>query len=45
MGQHGPEPGADESGTFDQWYRDVEGVNQRFEKELELQETGAGTGI
>lgn len=30
--------------TFDQWYRDVEGVNYRFEKELTLTETPAGSG-
>lgn len=31
--------------TFDQWYRDVSGVNMTFERELELNETQAGSGI
>jgi fibro-slime domain-containing protein len=30
--------------SFDQWYRDVDGVNYRFEKELTLTETPAGSG-
>lgn len=31
--------------TFDQWYRDVPGVNIPFDKELMLTETPAGSGI
>jgi fibro-slime domain-containing protein len=31
--------------TFDQWYRDVAGVNIPFPKELELTETSTGSGI
>jgi fibro-slime domain-containing protein len=31
--------------TFDQWYRDVDGVNIPFERELMLVETAAGSGI
>jgi fibro-slime domain-containing protein len=31
--------------TFDQWYRNVDGVNIAFDKELELVETPAGSGI
>jgi fibro-slime domain-containing protein len=30
--------------TFDQWYRDVAGVNHHFERELALVETPAGSG-
>lgn len=30
--------------TFDQWYRDVPGVNMTFEKTLELQESAPGSG-
>ncbi len=44
-GSSGLNPVMTSQETFDQWYRDVEGVNQRFEKEIELVETGAGTGI
>jgi fibro-slime domain-containing protein len=31
--------------TFDQWYRDVAGVNMTFERELELTETLPGSGV
>lgn len=31
--------------TFDQWYRDVPGVNMTFERELELRETQPGSGL
>ncbi|MGK4005483.1 fibro-slime domain-containing protein [Sorangium sp. So ce1036] len=30
--------------SFDQWYRDVEGVNMTFTKELELEESPPGSG-
>ncbi len=31
--------------TFNQWYRTVDGVNMEFQKELELTETSAGSGV
>jgi fibro-slime domain-containing protein len=31
--------------TFDQWYRDVPGVNMTFPRELELRETQPGSGV
>lgn len=31
--------------SFDQWYRDVDGVNQRFEIPLPLTETPPGSGV
>lgn len=31
--------------TFNEWYRDVEGVNMRFEREIELLETPVGSGV
>jgi fibro-slime domain-containing protein len=33
------------SESFDQWYRTVEGVNIEIQKELELTETPAGSGV
>ena len=38
------EPVIESEETFNQWYRDVEGVNIRFERELELVETPPGSG-
>jgi len=39
------EPEITSQATFDQWYRDVEGVNYRFDKQLELVETSSGSGV
>lgn len=37
-------PEIESADTFNQWYRDVEGINYRFDKELVLVETPAGSG-
>lgn len=44
-GYNPDEPVIGSAMTFDQWYRDVPGVNMRFEQELTLIETPVGSGI
>ncbi len=39
------EPEITSKETFDQWYRDVEGVNYRFDRELVLTDQGDGTYV